>query len=292
MTTDLPIVDAHMHLWDLQHPELYWEHLQNPDFVHPIIGSQLRKLAESNYEVEDYLKDIEGWGVTKSIHVQAAMGSPDPANETKWLQELGDRYGFPHGIVAEADLRHPDVYTLLRRHCLYENTRGIRDFSYGDYLNHPDFDRGFGMLSEFDLVASLDVKWEDMESLARLAERHSEVTIVLDHAGFPTERTQQYFDNWKKGISRIAECDNIYCKVSGLGMGDNQWNTESIRPWVEHCIDEFSAMRTIFSSNYPVDSLWSDYGTIVQAYRSILSTLPEVDQANIMSRNAERVYRL
>ena len=84
MTAKIPIVDAHMHLWNLQHPELHWSHLQDPDFVHPIIGPQLGRLAESNYEILDYLRDIEGWGVAKSIHDQAAMGSEDPADETKW----------------------------------------------------------------------------------------------------------------------------------------------------------------------------------------------------------------
>ena len=292
MTAKTPIVDAHMHLWDLQHPDLHWSHLQDPDFVHPIIGPQLGRLAESNYEILDYLRDIEGWGVAKSMHVQAAMGSKDPADETKWLQGLADEHGFPQGIVGEADLRDPKVSELLERHCQYPNMRGIRDFSYGDYLVHPDFHRGFALLEEYGLIASLDVKWEDMEKLALLAEQHPGVVIVLDHAGFPTERTKEYLENWMGGISRIAECENIYCKVSGLGMGDNEWDTDRIRPWVDHCIDCFSDDRTIFASNWPVDSLWSDYGTIVQAYREILSVRPEVEQEKILGGNAARLYRL
>jgi len=75
-------------------------------------------------------------------------------------------------------------------------------------------------------------------------------------------------------------------------MGDNGWDTDRIRPWVDHCIDCFSDDRTIFASNWPVDSLWSDYGTIVQAYREILSVRPEVEQEKILGGNAARLYRI
>ena len=55
--------------------------------------------------------------LTKAVHVQAAIGSPDPVTETEWLQEAADRTGFPHGIVAYADLRDPGVEAVLERHC-------------------------------------------------------------------------------------------------------------------------------------------------------------------------------
>ena len=286
------VVDAHMHLYDLNHPDLFYEHLQNPDFVHPLIGPQLGKLAERNYEVSDYLADIEGHGVDKSIHIQCAMGSEDLADEPKWLQGLSDEYGHPHAIVGEADLCDPQVGRLLERHCQYENFRGIRDFGSGDYLTSAEFARGFSMLADFDLVASLDVKWEDMEKLAELSESHPETLVVLDHAGFPTERTQEYFENWQRGIKRLAECESVYCKVSGLGMCDNAWTTDSIRPWVVHCLESFAPDRTIWSSNWPVDGLWSDYGTMIEAYREVLSVLSERDQDKVFGGNAERIYRI
>ncbi len=194
------VVDAHMHLYDLNHPELFYEHLQDPEFVHPIIGPQLNKLAESNYEITDYLEDIKDLGVDKAIHVQCAMGSKDPADETKWLQNIADKNGYPHAIVAEADLCDPELGKLLERHCVYANMRGIRDFGSGDYLVNPDFKRGFKLLADFDLIASLDVKWEDMKKLAALSDECPEVPIVLDHAGFPVERTKEYFENWQSGI--------------------------------------------------------------------------------------------
>ena len=104
----LEFVDTHVHFYDMQHPELVYEGWQ-PSVPHPVVGWQLRKLAERNYIAEDYIAETRNANVTKAVHVQAAMGSPDPVTETEWLQEAADRTGFPHGIVAHADLRDPGI---------------------------------------------------------------------------------------------------------------------------------------------------------------------------------------
>jgi predicted TIM-barrel fold metal-dependent hydrolase len=180
--TQPPFVDSHIHLWDLEHPDLTWSWLA-PDAIHPQLG-EIREL-KTNYEIDDYLADIEGSNVTKAVHVQAAIGSADPVQETEWLQGLADRTGFPHAIVAYANLKDPAVEAELERHCAFANTRGIRDFSEGDYLVDSDFHRGFALLEKFDLVCDLDCLWPDMAKARDLARRFPGITIVLDHAGFP-----------------------------------------------------------------------------------------------------------
>ena len=64
----------------------------------------------------------------KAIHVQAALGTADPVNETRWLQAFADKTGYPHGIVAECHLADQDAGAVLERHMHYANVRGIRDF--------------------------------------------------------------------------------------------------------------------------------------------------------------------
>ena len=186
--------------------------------------------------------------MTKAVHVQAAIGSKDPVKETEWLQAAADRTGFPHGIVAHADLRAPDVEIVLERHCEYPNMRGIRDFSYGDYLVEPDFHRGFALLEKYNLVPSMAAQWQDMEKLRDLAGRFPNIIIVVDHTGFPEERSDEYFRKWKRGMAVAAEADNVRCKISGLGMGDNNWTVASIRPYVLHSIETFGVERCFFAT--------------------------------------------
>ena len=111
-------VDTHVHFYDMQHPELVYAHW-GPDVDHPTLGKQMRKLGERNFVAEDYIELTRPSNVVKAVHVQAAIGSPDPVKETEWLQEAADRTGFPHGIIAFANLSAPDVETVLAGHCEY-----------------------------------------------------------------------------------------------------------------------------------------------------------------------------
>ena len=284
-------VDAHVHFYDMGHPELFYAHWQ-PDEDHPVLGAQTRKLAARNWLAEDFIAVSRDSKVTKAVHVQAAIGSPDPVTETEWLQEAAARTGFPHAIVAYADLRDPGIEAVLERHCEFPNMKGVRDFSYGDYLVEPDFHRGYALMEKYDLVASIAAQWQDMEKLRDLAARFPNTVIVIDHAGGPMERTPEYFNNWKQGMQTAAQAENIICKISGLGMGDHNWTVDSIRPYVLHCIETFGVERSLFATNWPVDSLWSDYDTIVNAYDEITRDFTEDERRAMFSSNTERLYRI
>ncbi len=284
-------VDAHVHFYDMGHPELHYAHWQ-PDVVHPSLGTQPRKLAERNWLAEDFIALTRESNVTKAIHVQAAIGSPDPVKETEWLQEAAERTGFPHAIVAYADLRDAAVEQTLERHCEFENMRGIRDFSYGDFLVSENFRRGHALLEKYGLVSSIAAEWQDMEKLRDLARAFPNIPIVMDHAGLPAERTPEYFERWREGMRTAAQAENVICKVSGLGMSDNEWTVDSIRPYVLHCIETFGVERSLFATNWPVDSLWSGYSDIVGAYDEITRDFSDDERRALFSGNAERLYRI
>ena len=284
-------VDAHVHFYDMNHPDLHYAHWQ-PDVVHPTLGTQPRKLAERDWLAEDFIAVSRSSNVAKAVHVQAAIGSADPVKETEWLQAAADRTGFPQAIVAYADLRDPNVEAELERHCAFPNMRGIRDFSYGDYLIAPDFRAGFALLEKYGLAASVAAEWQDMENLADLARAFPNVPVVLDHAGLPAERTPDYFDRWRRGMWTAARAENVICKISGLGMGDNRWTVDSIRPYVLACIEIFGVARSLFATNWPVDSLWSGYAEIASAYNEITRGFSDSEREALFSANAERLYRI
>ena len=285
----MEFVDSHVHFYDMQHPELFYGHWQ-PDVDPPLIGKQMRKLGERNFFAEDFIQITRASNVTKAVHVQAAIGSKDPVKETEWLEAAAERTGFPHAIVAHADLRHPDVERVLERHCEFPRMRGIRDFSYGDFLASDDFHRGYALLEKYNLHASIAAQCQDMENLAALANKFPNTVIVIDHAGNPAERTDEYFALWKRGMAVAATAGNIICKISGLGMGDHNWTVESIRRWVLGCIEAFGVERCIFATNWPVDSLFSSYGTLIDAYTEIIADFSNDEKRDLFARNTERLY--
>ena len=285
----LEFVDSHVHFYDMRHPELFYGHWQ-PDVNPPLIGKQMRKLGERNFLAEDFIETTRASNVAKAVHVQAAIGSKDPVKETEWLEEAAERTGFPHAIVAHADLRAPDVESVLERHCEFPRMKGIRDFSYGDFLVADDFHRGYALLEKYNLHASIAAQCQDMDKLAALANKFPNTVIVIDHAGNPAERTGEYFALWKRGMATAATAENIIIKISGLGMGDHNWTVDSIRPYVLGCIEAFGVERSIFATNWPVDSLFSDYDTLIDAYTEIIADFSDDEKRDLFARNTESLY--
>ena len=124
-----------------------------------------------------------------------------------------------------------------------------------------------------------------------LALKFPNIMAVCDHTGFPKERTDEYFKNWRKGITALAEAENVVCKISGLGMVGWNWAVDSLRPWVLHCIEAFGPERSIFGTNWPVDRLFSTYDALIDAYTEIIADFSKDEQIAMFSGNAERLYR-
>ena len=287
----LDFVDSHVHFYDMQHPELFYGHWQ-PDVNPPLIGKRMRELGERNFLAEDFIEVTRASNVTKAVHVQAAIGSKDPVKETEWLEEAAERTGFPHAIVGHADLRAPEVEAVLERHCEFPRMKGIRDFSYGDFLVAKDFHRGYALLEKYNLHASIAAQCQDMEKLVALANKFPNTVIVIDHAGNPAERTPEYFEIWKQGMTTAATAENIICKISGLGMGDHNWTVDSIRPWALGCIEAFGVARCIFATNWPVDSLFSSYDALIDAYTEIVADFSEDEKRDLFAGNTESLYNI
>src|SRR5690606_30734125 len=119
--SDLPLVDAHQHLWNLD--ENYYPWLS--DKVAPAAWGSYDALLR-NYTTDDYLRAADAQNLVKSVHLDVGWDPRDPVGETRWLQQIADQHGFPHGIVGYADLSMPDVAEVLDAHAEHANFRGIR----------------------------------------------------------------------------------------------------------------------------------------------------------------------
>jgi predicted TIM-barrel fold metal-dependent hydrolase len=289
----LPFVDTHVHFYDFSRAdelELRWAWLE-PDFVHPIIGN-IDGIKTRRYGADEYLAETRFANVAKAIHVQAALGTPNVINETRWLQEYADRTGFPHGIVAECHLARDDAQDVLDQQAQYANVRGIRDFGEGEYLRDPAWQRGYRGLARHGWVYCLDSAPEVYHQAADLARAVPDVVLCLDHAGFPRQRDDDYFQLWQRELKGLAEAENAIVKVSGLGMCDPTWTVASWRPWVHACLEAFGPERTVLGTNWPVDRLFSSYSDVVDAYAELVSDLSEAEQRALFSENAERIFRI
>jgi predicted TIM-barrel fold metal-dependent hydrolase len=288
---DLEFVDTHVHFWNLGDPVLRYDWLGPDTGDDPDLGNY-DAIKSRRYEPEDFLGETRFANVGKVVHVQAAIGTADPVDETVWLQKLADRIEVPQGIVASVDLAAPDAGGILARHAEHSNLRGVRDLRYDDYLSNEAWRRGYALLEGYGLVCCDDPVVEGMADAAGLARAFPAVTYCVDHAGFPRRRDPEYFQEWRRGMREIASVENTVVKISGLGMADHRWTVDSLRRWVLECIDAWGPSRAFFGTNWPVDRLYSSYVDVVDAYRELVDDLTHDEKVALFSGNAERVFRL
>ncbi|MDR1634206.1 MAG: amidohydrolase family protein [Bifidobacteriaceae bacterium] len=285
-----PFVDSHVHFWRLDSETLDYDILTRPE-AHPIMGD-----IDGVRVVRFGPKELEACSrfqnVTKVVHVQVAFGATDPVAETVWLEELARDTGVPHGIVGTEDLGAPDVAARLEAHAAHPLLRGLRAFGDAAELESAAWRRGYALLAQHRLVFH-HVFGVGLFGVARsLAEEFPEVSLCVDQTGLPLRRDDEYFAQWRRGLALVSAAPNTVCKISSLGMVDQRWTVETLRPWVLAAIDCFGPKRVFFGSNFPMDSVASSYPDLVNAFRTIISGFSPDDRCAMLADNATRVYRL
>jgi predicted TIM-barrel fold metal-dependent hydrolase len=296
---DFPIIDPHHHLYDLKNGSYPW--LQGPMLVR-VFGdySSIRK----DYLIDDFLADIKNQNVVKTVHLQVEYDHNDPVAETRWLQGVADRHGYPHGIVGFADLSSADVQAVLEAHIGFPNVRGIRQclnfhrdpvktfIDSPHLMSDSQWRKGYSLLQRYGLSFDLQLYYTQMEEAVALAREFPDTPVVLNHTGMPVDRLPEEIELWKKSMKLLAASPNISCKISGLGMGDWKWTVDSIRPFVLQAIEAFGVDRCMFASNFPVDKLFSSYDDVFNAFKSVTHDFSPDERRALFHGNAERVYRL
>lgn len=290
------IIDAHHHLWDLDHGYAYpW--LQDKAEGEGMLGN-LAGIAKT-YLPDDYLADADAYDVVKSVHIEAVP--VDPLQETRWLTNLGAR--IPTAIVGFAALNSPDVEKTIAGHAAFPAVRGIRQivnwhrnpavtFTPADLLADSAWQAGYALLKKYNLSFDAQLYAGQMDEMHALAVKHPETLVIINHTGMPVDRDPDGIKLWRDGMRKLASVDNVVVKISGLGMVDHNWTTDSIRPFVLGTIDAFGTDRAMFGSNFPVDRLYSSFGTLYRAFETIVSDFTADEQDRLFRANAERWYRL
>ena len=124
MSEDLPIVDAHHHLWDLSNGPLYYPWLQD-SVPHDFFLGDYTGLKH-DYLPADYRRDAAGHHVVKTVHVEAECSRDQQVAETRWLSELHARTGMPDAIVAHAWFHTENSAEILEQQAAFALVRGIR----------------------------------------------------------------------------------------------------------------------------------------------------------------------
>ncbi len=290
----IPFIETHHHLWELD--RFHYDWLTDPGWPgHNALLGDYKMIRSTIGAPWRFFKEFYGQNVIKSVHVEAAYAGSDPVEETAWLDDVSKEFGMPNALVVFCDIEQDDGEEQLDRHLAASDlVRGVRIRAHPDDPDTAAFKRGYAALGARGLSYELNASPGKLLSGRDVAAAYPDVQVILGHAGFPVQRDDDYFGQWKSEISQLAEVDHVAAKVSGFGMADNHWTIESIRPWVLHMIEAFGPNRIMFGTNWPVDILYATYMEQVDAYRSIIAEagFSRDEQEGMLYRNAERFYRI
>jgi len=291
------IVDAHHHIW--RRADLPW--LDGP--MQPRIFGPYEPIRR-DYPISEYLADIAGSEVTRSVYVQANWAKGGFEDEVAYVQRAADETGFPQGIVGYADFLADDVRPQLDRLTKYRGMRGLRmqlhwhenpQYSFAprpDVMNDANWHRGLAMLADHGLLFELQIFTSQMADGARLAQSFPQTTFVLEHAGMLEDISPQGWQRWREGMTALSACPNVNVKLSGLGTFVHACRADVMGPIVAETVALFGADRCFYGSNFPIEKLWTDYATLYRTFRDAIADLSEREQAAILHDTAARLYRL
>ena len=293
----IEIIDAHHHIW--RRRDLPW--LDGP--MQPRIFGPYEAIRR-DYPISEFLSDLDGCGVTKSVYVQANWAKDRFEDEVAYVQQAADQTGFPQGIVGYADFLVPDVRSQLDRLTKYRGMRGLRmqlqwhenpqyRFASGpDLARDPTLQKNVARLADYGWTFDLQIFTGQMAGAAELVASAPKVTFILQHAGMLEDLSPEGWANWRTGMRRLAAYPNMVSKLSGLGTFIHKNDPRHIAAIVHETIGIFGADRCLFGSNFPVEKLWTGYADLIAAYRVAVEPLGEAVARATLHDTAARVYRL
>ena len=293
------IIDAHHHLWDLDRVYYPWltDHVE-PNFLFGEY-SKIRK----NYLPEDMRRQMTGWNVEMTVHVEAERADGEQLKETQWLAEMHERFRLPNAIIGHVWLADPNVEETLRQHMRTPIFRGVRskprtgkNASEANQtgpatMSDPQWRSGLKVLEKLGLIYDFRVPYYHLKEGSELPVLCPNLQFMVNHAGLPRDRSKEGLAIWRDGMKRLAAHPNVAVKVSGLSLPGMPWTVETQGPLILETIDIFGIDRCLFASNFPPDNCVTEFAPMMEAYQDVMERFSAEERDRFFYANALRYYR-
>src|SRR6202035_6083890 len=107
------------------------------------------------------------------------------------------------------------------------------------------------------------------------------------------ESTQAtHVEGWRAGLRLLAEHANVVVKLSGQGTFVHRVDEPLIRLVTATTLELFGSPRCMFGSNFPIESIWTDFPTLLDTWLRVLGDLDRDARRDVLGATARRVYSL
>jgi L-fuconolactonase len=273
------MIDSHQHFWDPVRGDYEW--------LRP--GTPLYRA----YQPGDLGPLLHAARIQGSILVQSAP----TAAETDYLLQLARVTPWIFGVVGWIDMvarNAPEQVAERARDPLFVGVRPmLQDLPDREWILKPEARAGIEAVQDRSLVFDALVQAHQLAAMVTLADRHSKLSIVLDHAGKPPFGDATALALWQIEIRAVAKRANVSCKLSGLftelPVGAA---ADAVNRCIDLLLDLFGMDRLLWGSDWPVATTAIAYSDWLYRCRDrVAARLPAQGDA-IFGDNARRIYRL
>ena len=252
----------------------------------------------------NYQADSKKFNVIATVHVEAEWDRFNQVGETSWLTKVNAQFGMPNAIVGHVWLAAKNCEDVLKGHQKYPLFKGVRSkpitsLSPNDQkpkgrgsMHDEAWRNGLAILAEYNLSFDLRVPYWHLYEAAQIISELPKLSVVLNHTGFPWNRSPRGLSEWRQAMKAIAQCPNVFLKLSELGLKDAAWTVDSNRSVVLDAIDIFGVERCMFASDFPVALLHGSARQIYSAFMEIVADLSADEQCALFHDNAVNYYGL
>ena len=273
-------IDAHQHFWIYNKKQHAWIDDSMQRIQQIFLPGNLKPVLEKN-------------GIDGCVTVQADQTE----EETIWLLQLADENNFIKGVVGWVDLQATNIEARLEHFAQFSKLKGFRHVVQGEsdpqFLARPAFRNGIKKLQRFNFTYDILIYPHQLEAAIDFVVAFPQQPFVLDHLAKPYIK-QGLIKEWHGDLKKLAELENVWCKVSGLVTeADWQQHKQSdFVPYIEAAVDAFGTDRIMFGSDWPVCLVAASYEKVVQIVYEVLKKFSAEEQQKFFSLNAIRFYNL
>ena len=281
----LPIVDTHVHLWDLTRFRLPWIQADSP-------------LARSHV-MKDYVAAVRGLNVVKGVYMEVDVEVRQQRAEAEYVLDICRQNNTPLKAAVISGRPASDGFREYLE--AFKNNRylkGVRQVLHVDstpagFCLARNFVRGIRLLGDRGLRFDLCMRSSELADGTKLIEACPNTRFILDHCGNMNvqarDRTQ-----WQRDMEQMARHKNVVCKVSGIvaSARPRKWTAADLAPIINHTLRSFGPNRVMFGGDWPVCTTTATYRQWVTALKEIVHEKPLDEQRKLFAGNAERFYGL
>ena len=116
--------------------------------------------------------------------------------------------------------------------------------------------------------------------------------VVLEHLGLPDPMNDPGLRTWRTGVATLAELPHTCVKLSAFSWLGNPRDERAVRAVASQLLELFGPQRCMAGSNFPVERLAGDFGSLYQLVLATLRDLSNEQRADVLAGTARRFYRI